>query len=203
MKGKLSVAFLWHMHQPLYKDLVTGKYHLPWVRLHSTYSYLDMASVLKDFTDIKCTFNITPSLLWQLRDISANGDIDDIYLHLSYIDARDLTDDDRCFLLKNFFSCDPHTAIYPVKRYAALFEKRGSDLDRDSLLERSSEFSVQEYRDLQVLFNLAWCGFTLRREDRLVRGDPFHNPSLSRASGPGPHRDIDHSVLSSDLAASL
>jgi starch synthase len=169
MKGKLSVAFLWHMHQPLYKDLVTGKYHLPWVRLHSTYSYLDMASVLKDFTDIKCTFNITPSLLWQLRDISANGDIDDIYLHLSYIDARDLTDDDRCFLLKNFFSCDPHTAIYPVKRYAALFEKRGSDLDRDSLLERSSEFSVQEYRDLQVLFNLAWCGFTLRREDRLVK----------------------------------
>jgi starch synthase len=157
------------MHQPLYKDLLTGKYHLPWVRLHSTYSYLDMAAVLKDFPKIKCTFNLTPSLMWQLQDIAGSAKPDDIYLHLSEMNAQDLTADDRCFILKNFFSCDLYTAIEPVKKYKALLEKRGNDLDRESLLERSGQFSVQDYRDLQVLFNLAWCGFTLRKEDALVK----------------------------------
>ena len=169
MAKQLSVAFLWHMHQPLYKDLLTGKYHLPWVRLHSTYSYLDMVSVLKDFPEIKCTFNLTPSLIWQLRDISANRKIDDIYLELSEKPAEELTDEDRVFILKNFFSCDHATAIDPVKRYREILEKRGKDLSRDALLEKSGLFSVDEYRDLQVLFNLAWCGFTLRTEDAFVK----------------------------------
>ena len=71
--NKLSVAFLWHMHQPMYKDLVTGKYHLPWVRLHSTYSYLDMVSILDGFPGVKVTFNLTPVLIWQLLDISGTG----------------------------------------------------------------------------------------------------------------------------------
>ena len=169
MAKKLSVAFLWHMHQPLYKDLLTGKYHLPWVRLHSTYSYLDMAAVLKDFPKIKCTFNLTPSLIWQLLDISANRKIDDIYLELSEKPAEELTDEDKVFILKNFFSCDHSTAIDPVKRYREILEKRGEDISRDALFGKIESFSLEEYRDLQVLFNLAWCGFTLRTGDTLIK----------------------------------
>ena len=169
MSKKLSVAFLWHMHQPLYKDLITGKYHLPWVRLHSTYSYLDMASILEDFPHIKCTFNITPSLIWQLQDISRSEKIDDIYLELSQKSPGELTDKDKVFILKNFFSCDPERAIFPMKRYGELYKKRGEDLREDVLLDVSDGFTEQDYRDLQVLFNLAWCGFTLKRKDKLVR----------------------------------
>jgi starch synthase len=169
MAKRLSVVFLWHMHQPLYKDLLTGKYHLPWVRLHSTYSYLDMASVLNEFPEIKCTFNLTPSLIWQLRDISDNGKVDDIYLELSEKPAEELTDEQKVFILKNFFSCDRATAIDPVKRYLEILEKRGDDLSPDVLLQKAGIFSDEEYRDLQVLFNLAWCGFTLRSEDNLVK----------------------------------
>ncbi len=29
----LRVVILWHQHQPYYKDLVSGEYRLPWVRL--------------------------------------------------------------------------------------------------------------------------------------------------------------------------
>ncbi|MFC1570640.1 glycogen synthase GlgA [Candidatus Omnitrophota bacterium] len=169
MSKKLPVAFLWHMHQPLYKDLTTGKYHLPWVRLHSTYSYLDMAAVLEEFPHVKCTFNITPSLIWQLLDISKNEKIDDIYLELSRKAPSDLTDKDKVFILKNFFSCDPERAILPMKRYARLYKKRGEDLREGVLLEISTGFTEQDFRDLQVLFNLAWCGFTLKRKDKLVR----------------------------------
>ena len=53
----LSVAFLWHMHQPYYKDPRTGQYKMPWVRLHALKDYYDMAAVLDDFPQIRQTFN--------------------------------------------------------------------------------------------------------------------------------------------------
>ncbi len=43
----LYIAFLWHMHQPFYRDPMTGIYRLPWVRLHGTKDYLDMVDILK------------------------------------------------------------------------------------------------------------------------------------------------------------
>ncbi|RKY41716.1 MAG: glycogen synthase GlgA [Candidatus Makaraimicrobium thalassicum] len=169
MAKKLSVAFLWHMHQPLYKDIITGKYHLPWVRLHSTYSYLDMASLLDDFPAVKVTFNLTPSLIWQLLDISGDKTASDVYLQLSGKNAADLTDKDRCFLLRNFFPSNPGKSILHLKRYKKLFSKRGDNLREDELLRKFREFSTADFRDLQVLFNLAWCGFTLKKKDALVR----------------------------------
>ena len=164
MRDKFPIAFFWHMHQPMYKDLVTGKYALPWVRLHATYSYMDMAAILYDFPDIKCTFNLTPSLIWQLLDVSSEGTIDDTYLELSSKQASELTDNDKCFLLKNFFSCDPNNAISSFKKYAELFSKREGSLKEQDLLIKSRKFTVAEFRDLQVLFNLAWCGFTLKKK---------------------------------------
>ena len=169
MKKKLSVAFLWHMHQPLYKDLVTGKYHLPWVRLHATYSYLDMVSILEDFPKAKVTFNLTPSLIWQLLDLSENEEVDDVYLELSLKNASDLTEKEKYFILRNFFSCDLDKAIFPVKRYKELFYKRGNVLGVEELKEKAEDFSEADMRDLQVLFNLAWCGFTLKEKDPLIK----------------------------------
>ena len=168
MKKKLSVAFLWHMHQPLYKDLVTGKYLLPWVRLHSTYSYLDMAAILDDFPGIKCTFNLTPSLIWQLLEISGDDPVEDIYLNLSEKNAAYLSAQEKCFILKNFFSCDLERAIKPSNRYSQLLYWRGNDIREEEIMRKMGAFTESDIRDLQVLFNLAWCGFTLRNKDELV-----------------------------------
>lgn len=169
MKKKLKIPFLWHMHQPLYKDLRTGIYHLPWVRLHSTYSYLDMISVLEKFPDIRVTFNVTPSLIWQLQDIASGGGENDKFLILSKKNAKDLDEDEKVFVIKNFFSCDQWKAIFPIKRYKELFELRGDKLDEDVLREKTGDFTEQDLRDLQVLFNLAWCGFTLKKNDTLIK----------------------------------
>ena len=157
------------MHQPLYKDLSTGKCHLPWVRLHSTHSYLDMARILDDFPKIRCTFNLTPTLISQLMDIPAAADENDVYLELSIKDAGDLTADEKYFILKNFFSCDYAAAISPMKKYKELFLKRGPSPDGKFSREILSKFSVSDIRDIQVFFNLAWCGFTLKKGDSLVR----------------------------------
>lgn len=164
------MAFLWHMHQPLYKDFLTGKYYLPWVRLHATYSYLDMISILDDFPGARCAFNLTPSLMYQLRDIAAGGNEHDVYLQLSRKDASHLTEENKCFILKNFFSCNFPTMIFPIERYRALFSKRGEHLRKKELKRRIKLFSVEDFRDLQVFFNLAWCGFTLKEKDPLIKG---------------------------------
>ena len=44
---KLSIAFYWHMHQPVYE--IEGTYLMPWARLHAVKDYLDMILVLEKF----------------------------------------------------------------------------------------------------------------------------------------------------------
>ena len=53
----LSIAFVWHMHQPYYKDDLTGSYILPWVRMHGIKDYYDMPALLNDFPAVKRWFD--------------------------------------------------------------------------------------------------------------------------------------------------
>jgi len=55
MDRKLNVAFVWHMHQPLYKDPFSGEYTLPWVLFHATKDYYDMAAILEEFPQVHQT----------------------------------------------------------------------------------------------------------------------------------------------------
>ena len=41
----IHVAFVWHMHQPYYKDDLTSTYLLPWVRLRSAKDYFKMPAL--------------------------------------------------------------------------------------------------------------------------------------------------------------
>ena len=36
---QIYLCFLWHMHQPFYKDLASGEYKLPWTRMHALKDY--------------------------------------------------------------------------------------------------------------------------------------------------------------------
>ena len=66
--GPVRLAFLWHMHQPLYRDPRSGDFLLPWVRLHATRAYSDMALMLERHPHVRCTVNFTPVLLEQLEE---------------------------------------------------------------------------------------------------------------------------------------
>ena len=90
------------MHQPSYKDPLTGVYRLPWVRLHGTKDYLDMLKILEDFPAIKQTFNLVPSLLEQLTDYTENG-ATDRYLELTIKRPADMTETEKAFVIENFF----------------------------------------------------------------------------------------------------
>lgn len=149
----LYLAIIFHMHQPYYKNLLTGESPLPWVRLHGTKDYLDMVEILDDFPAIHQNFNIVPSLIEQVEDYT-NNRVKDAFLELSYKKAEALTEEEKVFLLKNFFSINKERVISLFPRYYELYFKH----------QKSLNFNIQDYRDLQVLFNLAWIDPLFRKK---------------------------------------
>ncbi len=160
----LCVSFLWHMHQPFYKDPSTGLYRLPWVRLHGTKDYLDMLEILRDFPDIRQTFNFTPSLLEQVTDY-AEHDASDRYLELTLKKACDLNHEDKLFLLENFFLANWDNMIRQFPRYFDLLTRRGFHIIRSELDSSTRYFNEEDFLDLQVLFNLCWVDPMFRNTD--------------------------------------
>ncbi|MFN8588245.1 MAG: glycoside hydrolase family 57 protein [Candidatus Eisenbacteria bacterium] len=69
----VDLVFVWHHHQPDYRRPADGKALLPWVRLHATKDYLDMALHLERHPGVKATFNFAPSLLDQLEHARTGG----------------------------------------------------------------------------------------------------------------------------------
>ena len=95
------VMLMWHQHQPLYPLNDDGAVTRPWVRVHATKDYYDMAAMLKDYPDIKATFNLTPVLLQQIEALE-NG-TRDVYWVLTDKPASQLTDEERLFVFDRFF----------------------------------------------------------------------------------------------------
>ncbi|GEJ58645.1 glycoside hydrolase family 57 protein [Anaeromyxobacter diazotrophicus] len=162
--AKVRLAFLWHMHQPLYRAPETGEFLLPWVRLHATRAYYDMAWMLERHPAIRCTVNFTPVLMEQL-EAYARGEARDRFLDLSRKRARELLPEERQAVLRSFFMIDWETVVKPMPRYWELLQKRGRDVRYLDLARVASGFSEAELADLQVLFNLGWFGFGAVEDD--------------------------------------
>ena len=61
---KLSIAFYWHMHQPVYE--LDSVYLMPWARLHAVKDYLDMVLILENLLQmLKKLFNGYTSVTYQ------------------------------------------------------------------------------------------------------------------------------------------
>jgi len=149
----LRVVVLWHQHQPFYKDLVTGEYRLPWVRMHALKDYYGMVKLLDEFPQVHQTFNLVPSLITQIQDYES-GNTRDPFFTVASKPARDLSSEERRFALQYLFQANPVHLIGRYPRYAELwdrFQSVGSNPDRaDKFFQR------QDYIDLQVLSQLAW-----------------------------------------------
>jgi alpha-amylase/alpha-mannosidase (GH57 family) len=151
------VAILWHMHQPYYEDLVTREHILPWVRLHALKDYYGMVALMREFPQVRVTFNLVPSLLVQLEAFAADRACDR-FLDLSLKPADGLTADEAAFMAANFFHAHRERMIEVYPRYADLYARRGS------------AFSVDDLRDLQVWQKLAWIDPSYLERDPRVRG---------------------------------
>lgn len=157
----IYLLILWNQHQPRYfKDPTTGEYTKPWVRLHCTKDYYDMAAMLEKYPQVHCVINLTPSLISQIRDMIAmyeSGKPTDIYMRLTLKPADALTDSEKLFIAENFFSANWRNMIDRYPRYHELRLKRRFKPDGSLDVEATlNNYTVQDWRDLQVWFNLTW-----------------------------------------------
>ncbi|HLI86800.1 MAG TPA: glycoside hydrolase family 57 protein [Bryobacteraceae bacterium] len=153
--AQIYLCFLWHMHQPFYKDLVSGEYKLPWTRMHALKDYYGMARILEEFPRIRQTFNLVPSMMAQVAEYAA-GKAADPFLALALKPAESLSPDDRAFLLRHSFYSDPRHMIYRYPRYGELFDMWQGQRASFGPAGNPGGFSVQELRDLQMWSQLAW-----------------------------------------------
>ncbi|GFO56605.1 glycoside hydrolase [Geomonas sp. Red276] len=161
MTAPLYVSFLWHMHQPFYKDPVRGEYILPWTYLHAIKDYYDMPAIVEASPEARVTFNLVPSLIEQLLDYAAGTAVDP-FLARGKMAPADLTEEDRLFILENFFSANRQRMIEPNPRYLELFSLAGQGLPGTGR-QALRRLGDQEILDLQVWFYLAWTGEAARR----------------------------------------
>jgi alpha-amylase/alpha-mannosidase (GH57 family) len=149
----LRVVVVWHQHQPYYKDLVTGEYRLPWVRLHALKDYYGMVKLLEEFPQVHQTFNLVPSLIAQIQDY-AEGTALDPFLRVAARPAADLTPAERRFALQYLFQANPEHLIGRYPRYAELWERfQGAG---SSAEQAEKYFQTQDFTDLQVLSQITW-----------------------------------------------
>ena len=155
---KLSLAIYWHMHQPVYE--IEGTYLMPWARLHAVKDYLDMILFLDKFPKLKLNFDVVPALVDMVIDY-CNG-FHDIHSELTVSDVENMSEEEKSFVLNNFFSPKFETMLYRSENYKNMYQKRFSK-DYCDL----SDFDNREISDLMALFNLVWI-------------DPIHYPRYPR-----------------------
>src|ERR1700749_2629116 len=144
-----KVALLWHMPQPFYEDLVTHEHILPWVRLHALKDYYGMVALLREFPEVRLTFNLVPSLLAHLEACAADR-ARDRFLELSVKPADELTEADAAFIVENFFHAQRQRMIEAYPRYRELLTHRGAIASPADARAAALRFTRDELRDLQV-----------------------------------------------------
>ena len=150
----LRVVVLWHQHQPFYKDLVTGQYRLPWVRLHALKDYYGMVKLLDEFPNVHQTFNLVPSLITQIQDY-VTGAARDPFLEVAAKPAGDLTPDERQFRVAVSLPGQSGKSDWTL---SALPGAVGpfSQRRRHTRRARKNISRTQDFTDLQVLSQIAW-----------------------------------------------
>ena len=169
--GQVNLVLVWHMHQPQYRDPVSGRYMLPWTRLHALKDYWGMVKVLGEFPGVHATFNIVPLLAAQIEEY-ASGKFREPWFELAFAAADTLKPEQKREILERAFQVNE---IY-VQRWP-----RFSDLQtqvRSAGAEAcAARFSEQDWRDLQLLSQLAWM------DEEYIAKDPVVNLLAAKGTG--------------------
>jgi alpha-amylase/alpha-mannosidase (GH57 family) len=170
--ARLPVVLLWHMHQPQYRDALSGEYVLPWTYLHAIKDYTDMAAHLEQNPAARAVVNFTPVLLEQLDELSRR-------VHQHLVDGTTLPDSVLRLLGPDPVPEDPAIRLGLLK--ACLRAQRKTLVERFppfqalvdfaqqcASLERIGWASDALFHDLAIWYHLAWMGETVRRADPRV-----------------------------------
>ncbi|MFW2440370.1 MAG: glycoside hydrolase [Arenicellales bacterium] len=173
-KPPLNVVIYWHMHQPEYRDLRSGEYHLPWTYLHTIKDYVDMVAHLENNNDARAVVNFAPVLLEQIDDYAQQLQA---YLHhgkslrdplLSALADPVLTPilENRIHIIKACLRANKERLIDRFRVYKQLAKMAKTALHK---LESLPYYSEQFFADLLVWYHLAWIAETVRNTDDRIK----------------------------------
>ena len=148
--SRVNLVILWHMHQPQYRDPSTGQYLLPWTRLHALKDYWGMVKVLEEFPGVHATFNFVPSLAAQIEEY-AGGQFRESWFEIAFVHAGSLSSEQKREALLRAFQLNDNF----FHRWPRFQELRAQVLSAGSEA-CIAQFVLQDWRDLQVLSQLAW-----------------------------------------------
>jgi len=177
MSGKkhtVNVAIYWHMHQPEYRDLRNGEYHLPWTYLHTIKDYVDMAAHIENNPNVRVIVNFAPVLLEQIDDY-----VEQLDNYLNHAKAlRDpllaaladpvltLDQEKRISMIKACLRANKHRLVDRFEPFKVLTEMAEAALESH---DRLTYYSEQFFTDLLVWYHIAWLAETVRMTDIRVK----------------------------------
>lgn len=170
----MSVVLCWHMHQPEYRDLRTGKIHLPWTYLHATKDYVDMAAHIEAEPEARAVVNFAPILLEQIEDyivqirayLEGHGAIRDPLLAELAEPALPGNTQERLRLMRECLRANHERMIErfePFRRLATMAQWYESH--PESLIYASNQFLA----DLLTWYHLSWIAESVQRTDPRIQ----------------------------------
>ena len=162
--NRIHLVVLWHMHQPQYRSPENGAYVLPWTRLHALKDYWGMVKVLEEFPGVHAVFNMVPALGMQLEEY-ASGKFNEPWFDLALRPAEKLNGEEKVEILNRAFQLNQERLMSRWPRFVELYEWSRAAEGAQALVT----FSVRDWRDLQVLSQLAWMDEFWLQKDPVVR----------------------------------
>src|SRR5262252_11094638 len=167
--NRVHLVVLWHMHQPQYRDPERGRYVLPWTRLHAVKDYWGMVHVLEDTPGFHATFNVVPALAMQLEEY-AGGKFDEPWFTLAFKKSDELSAEDKTEILARAFQLNHERLMSRWPRYLELYEWSRPAGGAQAIVT----FTPRDWRDLQLLSQLAWM------DEEWIARDPEVNRLSAR-----------------------
>jgi alpha-amylase/alpha-mannosidase (GH57 family) len=160
--SRVHLMMLWHMHQPQYRDPSTGRYVLPWTRLHATKDYWGMVRILEKFPGVHATFNFVPLLAAQIEEYGG-GNFREPWYDVAFARAEGLHPEQKREALERAF----HVNENFLQRWPRFAELR-SMVQSGGAEACVGRFSAHDWRDLQALSQLAWMDEEYLTNDPVV-----------------------------------
>lgn len=170
----LNVVIYWHMHQPEYRDLRNGEYHLPWTYLHTIKDYVDMVSHLENNDKAKAVINFAPVLLEQIDDYSVQlydylhhgKALRDPFLSVLADPVMSLNFEKRFEIIKNCLRANKERLIDRFPAFVSLHDMAETAIKNPEILHY---YSKQFFSDILVWYHLSWIAETVRMSDSRIK----------------------------------
>ena len=135
---------------------------LPWTRLHALKDYWGMVKILEEFPGVRATFNFVPLLAAQIEEY-ASGKFQEPWFDIAFAPAESLTPEQKREALERAFQVND-AYLWRWPRFIEL-QSQARSAGPEACV---AHFRANDWRDLQLLSQLAWMDEEYLAKDPVV-----------------------------------